>query len=243
MKFSACLFFACVFLRTIAIGQAANYDVDAALRYNKLLIEKRENRTIRVGAYRVVGSPYLFGENGNRGTIFTNAGSISNVGINYNVYEDRIERFIENSDQFLAIETASIDSFWLNMDSSAEKSHPAMHFVNAIQISPKEKGFLQVLMRGKRYAVYKKYTCAMGLVTENYSEADLRQFNLSFQYYFQEGENTELKKIKATDTAIKKAFAGKTACIKYLPALDNFISFADKEQEMLIFFQQLDDCH
>lgn len=222
----------------MALSQAGITSVDAALNYNKLLIEKSENNFIRIGPYRVKGTPYLFGDN-QAGVIYSKKQTLNNVLFSYNVHLNRIELTIQGSSQFVVLENADIDSFTLTAASSQGKHATDMYFINAKNINPKEKEYLQVLFKGNNFSLYKKYTCVLAIVSTNYVEADLRQFNYGSTYYYQVKNEDKLIKIKPGQSPLMRDFNYAPKC--YTPVANLDFTY-NKEAFLINFFNQADTC-
>ena len=57
------------------------------------------------------------------------------------------------------------------------------------------------------FQLYKKYKSTLEIVTTNYIESDLRQFDLSYDYYYLNKNTGEMKKIRYSYNGLKKEFA------------------------------------
>lgn len=185
-------------------GQAQNSYMDNALHYNRLIREKTGDGVYKqVGTFKVVGTPYLFGER-NKGDMFSTEAKAFNVHLSYNTYNQQVEFYSSaNPDKALMKETGEIDSFILH--SSIEKGllSPAK-FIYGKHIGSDEKAYFLELYAGPKYAVYKKYKSDLGYVSANYIQSDLRQFDMLFDYYYLDVQKKSLKKLKASSPAIAK---------------------------------------
>lgn len=216
MKSKLLLFFFLVSFTVIAYAQQAAYS-DAAQAYNKLLIEKSNNSYTRIDNYKVVGSPYLFGGK-NRGNLFARKEFAYDINLSYNTYNNEIEFYSSsNPSKSLIKDFEMVDSFILkqNLNSGINEN---IKFVSSKILNAKEKGFYQIMYVGEDFDLYKKYNSTLGIVTTNYIQSELRQFDLSYEYYYLNKSTKELKKIKLTRSGLKKEFKS----IKDIsPVLDN----------------------
>ena len=174
-------------------AQAASY-TDPAQAYLRLALEKNDGggETVRVGTYKVMGTPYLFGEQ-HKSSIYTKDGNATNVKLSYNTYNQQIEVYNEGH------------SFYLQPGKTVEFSQP-LFFVGAAQIGSTEKCIFQVVSTGKKYNLYKKYKSELGYVSTNYVQSELRQFDLNFEYYYTDNQQKTAKRLKLNSNTIKKEF-------------------------------------
>ena len=197
----------------IAISFAINAQqlayVDAAQAYNRLLIEKSGDSYMRIKNYKVIGSPYLFGQK-NKGDLFANGETAFNIELSYNTYNNEIEFYsASNPKQPLTKEVQQVDSFIIHKNPGAGINEH-LKFINSKLISDDDKEFYQVIQKGNKFDLYKKYSAQLGIVSTNYIQSELRQFDLNYEYYFLDIKTKELKKIKLTNTWFNKEFSGNT---------------------------------
>ena len=101
-----------------ATAQQASY-VDPAQAYNRILVEKGANSYRQVGNYKVIGSPFLFGEK-NKGNIYSKPETAKNIELSYNIYNQEVAFYsTANPDNELVKTPGSLDSFLLR--------HPALN--------------------------------------------------------------------------------------------------------------------
>ncbi|MEO7984170.1 MAG: hypothetical protein ABI688_08815, partial [Bacteroidota bacterium] len=75
---------------SIAQAGSSNY-IDNALKYNRLLKEQSGEGVYKlIGAYKVVGTSYLFGEK-TKGDLFTPEAKAYNIFLSYNTYNQEVE--------------------------------------------------------------------------------------------------------------------------------------------------------
>lgn len=217
----------CAFINTISLAQlATNVPVslsansgnmvsrqpdsrgwtDPALNHNKLLQQQtNEGMYKTVGVYKVVGSSYLFGEH-NKGDMFSTEAKAYNIFISYNTYNQEVEFYsASNPDIPLVKEPGDIDSFVIQSNIELGIITP-LKFMYGSLIGSNEKAYYQELYTGKKYSVYKRYKSELGIVSTNYVQSELRQFDLNYDYYYTDNEMKSIKKLKANASNVIKEF-------------------------------------
>jgi len=176
---------------------------DPALNHNKLLINDGVYQ--QVGTYKVKGSQYLFGQR-HQGDVFSPAEKAWNIFISYNTYNQDLEFYsTSNPDKPLTKEPGTLDSFIIHADVDAGIM-TAMKFVYGSVLGTKEKNYYQELYKSRRFSLYKRYKSDLGYISTNYADADLRQFDLEYEYYYTDSQGKGVKKIKANSVSINKEF-------------------------------------
>src|SRR5688572_28247967 len=102
---------------SVALGQSGY--MDNALNYSRLIIAKTENGTYQlVGTYKVIGTPYLYGEK-NKGDIFSPEAKAFNIFLSYNAFNQEVGFYsTSNPDKPLVREPGTLDSFFLHTNLS-----------------------------------------------------------------------------------------------------------------------------
>ena len=206
MKSKLVLSFLFVIINISVYGQQMAY-MDPAQAYNRLLIEKSGDSYMRIKNYKVIGSPYLFGQK-IKGDLFAKGETASNIDLSYNTYNNEVEFFSKtNSNQPLIKEVQQVDSFTIYKNPSAGVNEN-LHFINGSFIYDDGKSFYQVIQKGKHYDLYKKYSGQLAVVSTNYIQSELRQFDLNYGYYYLDHKGKKLKKLKVSNAGMKKEFPG-----------------------------------
>jgi hypothetical protein len=190
---------------TVAQGTVPGYH-DAALSRNKLLREQQGEGVYKlIGPYKVTGTSYLFGERHN-GNVFTPSEKAYNININYNTYNQEVEFYsTSNPATPLIKEPGEVDSFILKSDIAAGISND-IRFVYGPLAGSSEKAYFQVIAQGPKYSLYKRYKSELGIVSTNYIQSELRQFDMTVDYFYYDVANKKFKKLKWNINSIIKEF-------------------------------------
>jgi hypothetical protein len=199
---------------------------DPALNHNRLLINDGVYQ--QVGTYKVKGSQFLFGQR-HKGDVFSPAEKAWNIFISYNTYNQELEFYsTSNPDQPLIKEPGTLDSFIIHQDPEAHIVSP-MKFVYGSLLGSKEKCYYLELYKGDRFSLYKRYKSELGYISTNYADADLRQFDLTYEYYYTDTQGKGVKKIKPNVASLEKEFPA----IKDIPSAVNADDFTANQDEAL----------
>jgi hypothetical protein len=215
-------------------AQQASY-FDPAQAYNRLLIEKNNGVYKQISNYKVVGSSYLYGEK-NGGHMFAKEEQAFNIFLSYDTYTQNIEFYSSaNPDKPLVKEPGDLDSFVIKK-SPANGLENNISFIYGSFLGARDKAFYQVVTRGEKLSLYKKYTCELGLVTTNYIQSELRQFNIVVDYFYTDSTGKKIKKLKISPEQLTKEFT----LLKDLSSVINgdALHYA-KEAELIRIFSEL----
>ena len=189
-----------------SLAQASGALGDNALNYNRLIIEKTSEGMYKlIGAYKVIGTSYLFGEK-NKGNLFSTEAKAFNVFLSYNTYNQEVEFYsTANPDRPLIKEPGTVDSFFINSNESLGISS-ALKFVYGSHLWSSEKAYFKEIYAGKRVSLYKRYKSDLGYVSSNYVQSELRQFDLLYDFFYTDSETKTIKKLKLNSSSINKEF-------------------------------------
>lgn len=217
---------------------AQAYVGDPAMIHNKLLQEKLGDGVYKlIGPYKVTGIAYLFGEK-NKGDIFSPTEKAYNISLSYNTYSQEIEFYsASNPDKPLVKEPGSVDSFIIHENISEGIPSP-LKFVYGSVIGASDKFYYMVVYAGNRFSLYKRYKSELGYVSSNYVQSELRQFDLSYEYYYTDSKDKKVKKIKPNAGSVIKEFKD----VKDLSSVVNEDAFsANPEDALRKAFNYLDN--
>jgi hypothetical protein len=186
-----------------ALQQTFANMVDAAVGYSAWALENNENSFKRVGAYKVKGTPYLFGGAYN-GDVYAKGQVGKKVIIGFDTYQQQLEIYLGAKDPIVK-HLNEVDSFTLRADSNSYFKED-MFFVNAQQFDTTRNIFLLEVYKGKRFSLYKYYYSKLGIVSENYVQSELRQFDLNFEFYYHDNQEKKLIKLKLAPKFLRNEF-------------------------------------
>lgn len=181
---------------------------DLAISHNRLIREKTGDGVYKlVGTFKVVGTPYLFGEK-NKGNLFSTEATAYNIFLSYNTYNQEVEFYsTSNPDKPLMKEPGEVDSFIIQSNVELGIISP-LKFIYGSLLNSNEKSYYQEVFAGSRYGIYKRYKSDLGYVSSNYIQSELRQFDLEVEYFYTDTEKKTIKKIKANASNVIKEFKG-----------------------------------
>ena len=205
MRTTVTKFFALIIvLGFIKVGYSQSGYMDNALNYNKLLQNSTEEGVYKmIGSFRVIGTSYLFG-NKNKGDMFSSEAKAYNISLGYNTYNQEVEFYsTSNPDQPLIKEPGSIDSFIIHSNISVGLNNP-LKFIYGSHLGTNDKYYFQEVFKGEKYSLYKRYKSELGYVSTNYTQTELRQFDLTYEYYYSNSQEKGLNKLKTNANSIIK---------------------------------------
>lgn len=179
---------------------------DPALNHNKLLQQQTSDGAYKlIGTYKVIGSSFLFGER-HKGDVFSATEKAWNIFISYNTYNQELEFYsTANPNEPLVKEPGTLDSFIIQADNALGITTP-LKFVYSSVIGGSDKYYYQEVTVGKRFSIYKRYKSELGFASGNYAQPELRQFDLTYEYFYTDSENKGIKKLKKNAASIIKEF-------------------------------------
>ena len=207
------IFFSVFIVNSSLNAQAVSF-FDAGQAFLKLNLEINDQVYTRISQYKVLGTQYLFGKQVN-GNVYTEKEVGNNVQLSYNTYDQSLE--IPLSNGTVKKTAAEIDSFtFVKDDKSFYKEN--YNFVSSNKYEPKNPFFLLKLVLGNKYEFYKKYYTLLGVVSTNYIQSELKQFDLKYEYYYVDLLSTDkkLQKLKTSKSSLKKTFSTSTQAMALL---------------------------
>lgn len=179
---------------------------DPALNHNKLIQQQTGDGVYKmIGSYKVVGTQFLFGEH-HKGDMFSTQAKAYNIFISYNTYNQEVEFYsTSNPDKPLVKEPGEVDSFIIQQNIELGIANN-LKFINGTHLGTDDKYFYQEVYAGNRFSLYKKYKSELGYVSTNYIQSELRQFDLTFEYYYTDTQKKGIKKLKSNASSVIKEF-------------------------------------
>jgi len=213
----------------ITISTRAQAYLDPGLGYNKLLKEKLGDGVYKlIGNFKVIGTSYLFGEK-HKGDIFSSDEKAYNISLSYNTYNQELEFYsTSNPDKPLIKEPGSVDSFIIHEDISIGIVN-SLKYVYGSLIGASDKCYYQEIYVGKRFSLYKRYKSDLAIVSSNYIQSELREFDLQYDYYYIETDKKGMKKLKRNASSIISEFKN----VKDLSSVVNGDAFSANPEDVL----------
>lgn len=179
---------------------------DPALNHNRLIQQQTGDGIYKlIGPYKVVGTQFLYGEH-HKGDMFSPEAKAYNLFISYNTFNQEVEFYsTANPDKSLIKEPGEVDSFIIHQNIELEINTP-LKFVYGTHLGTDDKYFYQEVYAGKQFSLYKRYKSELGYVSTNYVQSELRQFDLTYEYYYTDSRKKGLKKIKTNASSVIKEF-------------------------------------
>jgi hypothetical protein len=209
--------------------------IDAAVGYNAWALANNENSFKRIGGYKVKGTPYLFG-GAYKGDVYAKNQVGKQVTVGYDTYQQQLEVYMGSKDPIVKGFT-EIDSFVLRADSNTYFKED-MFFLNAGLFDSTKNFFIMKIYEGKRFSLYKAYHSVLGVVSENYVQSELRQFDLNVDFYYFDNAKKGLTRLKLSPKFLKSEFK---EFINVGATLDLEILNRNPQFELLKIFIQLNN--
>jgi hypothetical protein len=189
----------------VALAQGQQ-GIDLAINHNRLLREKTGEGVYKlIGTYKVIGTSYLFGEK-NKGNLFSAEAKAYNIGLSYNTYNQEVEFYSSsNPDKPLIKTPGEVDSFFILPNPELEITSP-LKFIYGTHLGSTDKVYFQEVFAGTRFSIYKRYKSELDYVSSNYVQSELRQFELTREYYYYDAVKKTIKKIKPNSSSVIKEF-------------------------------------
>lgn len=181
-------------------------NMDLAINHNRLLREKNGEGVYKlIGTYKVIGTSYLFGEK-NKGDIYSTDAKAFNIALSYNTYNQEVEFYSSsNPDKPLVKLPGELDSFVIQPNPELDITSP-LKFIYGSHLGSTEKAYFQEVYAGAHFSIYKRYKSELDYVSSNYIQSELRQFELTREYYYYDAVKKIIKKIKPNSSAVIKEF-------------------------------------
>jgi hypothetical protein len=196
----------CVCITFRGISQPGVTYIDVALNNSRMyLLENGERAFTLIGGYKVIGTPFLFSEK-NPGDIFSEKETAYNLDLSYNTYNQEISFYsTANPNQPLMKKPGDLDSFTLyKNDRTGITSN--LKYIYGPVIGASDKCYYQQVAAGSRFNLYKRYKTEIGFVSTNLIQSEIKQFDLSYEYFYSDSTVKGVKRLKQNVNSILKEF-------------------------------------
>lgn len=190
------LFLGCIFISLLTQAQT-----DAIGNFNKHIIEKWTHEYIRIGQYKVKGTPYLLGESFPGNITYMNGGTVMEVNILYDIYKQEagvdIDGQMMETDkdvkEFMLVFPEKFGGGKLLFRSSAYFGQPEL------------KTYFNVLYdEGEKVALLKVYKSKLIGDPANLYSKELKIFEQYYEYFLFDKNAKTFNKIKLREKEILK---------------------------------------
>ncbi len=188
LAFVALVFSFTTFSQTNTVGE-----------FNRFIAQNWSGDYIRIGQYKVKGTPYLLGESF-PGTLTYKGGAKSDTKILYDLYNQRAGADVKNS--ILESEQA-VEEFSISL--------PAKFGGNTLLFKSTElygngslKNYFNVLVEGSKASFLKVFKIKLISDPSNMMDKDQKVFEQYYEYYLYNHSTRELGKIKLREKDIAK---------------------------------------
>ena len=172
---------------------AANAQFDQIAQYNKILMQNWAGQYIRIGAYKVKGSPYLYGTSMPGEIMVAGENQYKKLDILYNIYEQKAG--ISTNGEFVDVDKG-ITSFLLTVPQKFGSG--VLKFDEVGYFNPgKLKGYFNVLAEKQgKYSFLRYFSANLRPDPDNMMDKDVRVFDQNVDYYLYNAQTKKLKKVK-----------------------------------------------
>ena len=207
--------------------------IEPAQAYNMMDRQNNAEKYYVISNYKVIGSPYLFGGN-QIGNIYASFEKGTDIKMSYNTYLQSVE--FSSGQQTLTKDISDLDSFELKSDGN--NIIESMFFVNPKFINSTDKNFFQLVSKGAKFNLYKKYSGSLDIVTTNYVQSNLRQFVMAVDYFYLDVKSARLTKLKVTKRGLAKEFISKTEVSTFLETANLNTNTDNALKSLFVFLNQ-----
>lgn len=190
-----------------------------------------------VGTYKVKGNSFLLKGN-NVSDIFTTLGYGVNLGLVFDTHTQHVAVMQPDKTSVIDLAFDEIDSFYLKIDYSNKLKGPVM-FRNMTLIDPSLQFYMQELVNGRNYKLYKSYYSELINASTNIAQTNLKEFEIRSDYYYidctQEGPLKPIK-IKTNMKNLKEIFNNNESVLNIL---SNYTS-GNREEKLIAVFETAD---
>ena len=186
-----------------------------------------------VGTYKVKGNSYLMKGN-NVSDVFTTLGYGINMGLVFDTYTQQVGVMQEDKQSVINLSFNELDSFYMKVDNENKLKGPVM-FRNMTKIDPSMQYYMQELVNGNKYKLYKSFYADMVNASNNIAQTNLREFEIRSDYYYidnsKEGKGKVIK-LKANMKGLKDIFKDNPAVLK---VISDYPSKNNEEKLVAVF--------
>jgi hypothetical protein len=205
---SLLVFVSTLIFTVVLNAQALSYS-DPAVMYNRILAESGNGTYTQIGTYRVVGNQFL---NGGKleSIVFSDSSKKANQLLtSYDTYYQQLYVYEITTKQQITL--LNVDSFMVTLPTKK-----VLTMVNTKFYNFKKKGFFQVVLNNENITLLKYYSTKLGFSSTNYVQPELREFDLSYTYYYYDAKTKTLEELPSYYSKIEKKLSSKVNIGNYV---------------------------
>lgn len=188
-----------IFFGFILMANMSFAQTNTVGEFNKFIAQNWAGEYIRIGQYKVKGSPYLLGESF-PGTLTYKGGAKSDTKILYDLYNQRAGADVKNS---ILQSDQVVEEFSISL--------PAKFGGNTLLFKSTEaygngslKNYFNVLVEGSKTSFLKVFKIKLISDPSNMMDKEQKVFEQYYEYYLYNNSTKELSKIKLKEKDIAK---------------------------------------
>ncbi len=187
----------------------------------------------RIGNFKVRGNFYLL-KGANVSDIFTPLGFGVNMPLVFDAYTQNVGIMQEDRKSIVPLSLKELDSFVVKVDNENRFYKPAT-FINASKIDPAKKFYLERLVHGAKYGLYKSYNAEMRKTTVELAQTNVMEFEMVSEYFYLTSGATEFIRIKSNLSTLKKQFGLEKEALELLHGTTK----TNLQENLTVFFNTL----
>lgn len=200
-----------LFALVVLTTNSAFAQVDPVGSFNKHIVEQWTGDYIRVGNYKVKGSPYFLGEPFPGTLTYTDGKSAKSQQVLYDLHNQKVG-FKQGNDALEALN--AVESFSITLpDKYGNKN---MLFRNGATYGDKDNVYYNVLEDGDKFAFLKQYKTKLVADSRNTLDKDAKMFEQVYDYFIYNKGTKTLHKIKLREKDLLKELDAEPAAKDYV---------------------------
>ncbi len=186
--------------------------IDPVGAFNRHIMEAWKGEYVRIGPYRVKGTPYLLGESFPGNITYKGGKTVANAKILYDIYHQKVG--IDTSKQMFEADEP-VETFYINLPEKFGRQK--LLFKNCYVFGkPEMNCFFNVLSDGSKVTFLKAFKTQLFQDPTNNMAKDLRVFNQYFEYYIYSKSTGDINKIKLRKKDILKELGNEKVIVDYM---------------------------
>jgi hypothetical protein len=188
-----------IFLSFILIANLAFGQTNTVGEFNKWIAQNWSGEYLRIGQYKVKGSPYLLGESF-PGTLTYKGGTKSDTKILYDLYNQRAGADVKNS---ILQSDLPLDEFSISLPAKFG-GNTLLFKSTGLYGNNSLKNYFNVLEEGSKASFFKIFKIRLAGDPSNMMDKEQKIFEQYYEYYLYNNSTKELSKIKLKEKDIVK---------------------------------------